>query len=241
MEEIGLQIERPQDDVIQAVRAFIAKSGARLIEETPLRPGMALARAQPHPRGRGPARSTSTPVRIFDKGPHLAVLFESYFEYYFRTQRKRGLLVGPTVGRWTAVLYDEKAIDIQLVRWLSRHLDCRAVGYCFLETEAAEYSYIEIQGGREVELFSSFLADGDGRNTWSARGGEPAVPRDWIAAGFLKQRYNFIPGFYDLAFLRREKAGFSCYRYNAFPDKYTAAGNYPLDTFRYFLFHCPVE
>jgi hypothetical protein len=240
MEEIGLQFERAQDDVVKAVRDYLERNHFRLIEETPLRRNMTVLHAQPPPHGgTRHAPAASRPVRIFDKGPHLASIFESYFEYYFRTQRRRALLVGPTVGRWTGVLYGEKAIDVHLLRWLSRHLGCRGVGYGFVEEE--EYSYIEFLSGREIEMFSSILADTDGRNYWSARHPEPPAEGRWIAAGFLKQRYQFIPGFYDLPFLRKQKPRFTCYRYSAFPDRYDEVDNYPLSAFRYFYFSCLPE
>ncbi|MCX8036187.1 MAG: hypothetical protein N3D11_03840 [Candidatus Sumerlaeia bacterium] len=232
MEEIGLQFEIPQDLLIPAVRRHVSVEGRRLIEESPLRRGMSLFRsAAPPPQ---PARAYA-PQRSAD----LAALLETYFDGYFCRARRRALIIGPTVGRWTGILYDEKALDSRLLRAISADLGCRAVGFCFVETaEAAEYSYMELRAGRIAEVFCSFLTDGTGCSFWSAYRQARPPEGALIANGFLKGRYQFIPGFYDLPFLRGQKAEFACYRYSAFPDRYAEAGNYPLSAFRYFVFQC---
>lgn len=235
MEEIGLQFQSSQERVIDAVRRYVTQGGMRLIEECPLRKGLALLRAKPAGDRPVAASAARNPSRPSWRVSNLADLFEAYFDYYFRTQRRRALVVGPTVGRWTGILYDEKAIDCRLLRWVADQVNCRAVGFCFIENE--EYSYIELAGPRVVEAFSSFLSDGAGRNFWSEQDAEPPTEGPWIAEGFLKDRYQFIPGFYDLPFLRGEKAQFACYRYSALPQLYDEAGNYPLSSFRYFYFH----
>jgi len=239
MEEVGLQFESPQEAVINSVRRFVSQGGRRPIEECPLRPGLQILRS----RNLVASVSQSARTDPISRGPwrasHLAALFESYFDYYFLSLRRRAFLVGPTVGRWTGILYDERTIDCHLLQWVSRELICRAVGYCFVENE--EYSYMEVAGGRVVELYSSILMDGGGLNFWSAGNSSPPVPGPWIGGGFLKQRYQFIPGFYDRAYVRGEKSTFACYLYNAFPDCYNETGNYPLSAFRYFYFACGTE
>jgi len=239
MEEIGLQFENQQESVIDAVRRYVSQGAMRLIEECPLRRGLALLRTKPSTANAAGASSSDAVSRGAWNSSHLAALFESYFEYYFRAQQRRALVVGPTVGRWTAILYDEKAIDCGLLRWVSAHLHCRAVGYCFIEND--EYSYVELVAGRVVEVFSSFLADGGGHSFWSAAKSDQPPEDCWVANGFLKQRYQFIPGFYDLPYLRGEKSRFACYRYSALPDLYDENDNYPLSAFRYFYFHCSGE
>ncbi len=232
MEEIGLQFEIPQDLLIAAIRSHVSAEGRRLIEESPLRRGMTLFRCTvPPPQ---PAHAYAPP-----RPADLAAMVESYFDGYFCRARRRALIIGPTVGRWTGILYDEKALDSRLLRAVSADLGCRAVGFCFVETaETAEYSYMELRAGRIAEVFSSFLTDGAGRSFWSAYRQARPPEGALIAGGFLKERYQFIPGFYDLPFLRGQKAEFDCYRYSAFPDRYAEAGNFPLSTFRYFLFQC---
>jgi hypothetical protein len=239
MEEIGLQFESRQEHVIAAVRRYVSQGGMRLIEECPLRAGMQILRTR-EASGNAPrtARAEAN-SRGSWRASHLAALFESYFDYYFQTLQQRSLIVGPTVGHWTAILYDEKAIDCRLLQWMARELNCRAVGYCFAENE--EYSYMDLAGGRVVELFSSILTDAGGLNFWSAGKTLPPVQGPWIADGFLKQRYRFIPGFYDRAYVHGEKSTFCCYHYSAFPDYYDAMGNYPLSAFRYFYFSCGSE
>lgn len=239
MEEIGLQFEARQEDVIEAVRQYVSQDDRRLIEECPLRRGLKLLRVKPARKETPRSAPADEPSRATWRAAHLAALFESYFEYYFQAQRRRALLVCPTVGRWTAILYDEKAIDCRLQRAVSEALGCRAVGYCFVED--AEYSYIEFLAGRVVEISSSFLADGGGLNFWSTSNGDPPAEGPWIADGFLKQRYQFIPGFYDQPYLRGEKTVFACYAYSALPDLYNEDGNFPLSAFRYFYFHCGSE
>jgi hypothetical protein len=239
MEEIGLQFESEQDRVIDAVRQYVSQGGHRLIEECPLRRGMALLRAKPvlAPAQRpGNAKNAS---RSPWQTSHLAAIFENYFDFYFRASPRRAVVVGPRVGRWTGVLHDEKAIDCGLLRWVAGQLNCRAVGYCFVEGE--EYSYIELTGSRITEVYSSFLADGSGLSFWSAANGDPPEPGSWITDGFLKTRYQFIPGFYDQPYLRGERSQYACYRYDALPDLYEEKDNYPLDAFRYFYFHCDKE
>jgi len=238
MEEIGLQFETRQEHVINAVRQYVSRGGMRLIEECPLRQGMKPL--QPAAAPDEPSR-TARPEAAHNpwRASHLAALFESYFDYYFTLERRHALIVGPTVGRWTAVLYGEKAIDCRLLRWVSGELTCRGVGYCFLENE--EYSYAEFASGRVVEIYSSTLMDSGGQNFWSAGKGTPPPEGPLIATGFLKNRYHFIPGFYDLPFVHGRKSTFTCYRYSVLPDLYDAAGNYPLSAFRYFYFHCAPE
>jgi len=239
MEEIGLQFEAAQKNVINAVRRYVSQGNFRPIEETPLRRGMQILRvSEASDESARPARS-ETSVRGSWRASHLAAIFESYFDYYFQLERRRALIVGPSVGRWTGLLYGEKAIDCRMLRWLSTALSCRSVGYCFIENE--EYSYIEFVAGRVVELFSSFLTDSGGQNFWSVT--KSAVPAQgrWIAEGFLKQRHQFIPGFYDLGFARGQKADFSCYLYDSLPDLYNETRNYPLSAFRYFYFQSAPE
>ena len=238
-EEIGLQFESRQESVIAAVRRYVSQGAMRPIEECPLRPGLQVHR---------PAEADDAALRNLRaeagghttwRASHLAALFEAYFDYYFQTVRRRSLIVGPTVGRWTALLYPEKAIDCRLLQWVAREVNCRAVGFCFVENE--EYSYMDLAGARVVELFSSLLTDGGGLNFWSAIKSDPPAQALWIADGFLKQRYQFLPGFYDRPFLRGEKPSFSCYHYSAFPEHYDETGNYPLSAFRYFYFDCGPE
>jgi len=241
MEEIGLQFEIGQEKLLDAVRRYVSQGGMRLIEECPLRQGMKLLSSRLTMNVGASLSNTDTPApksRGWHTSP-LNAIFQSYFDYYFRGKRRRALIVGPRVGRWTGILYPEKAIDCRLLDWVSKETSCRAVGFCFIEKE--EYSYIEIASGRIVEIFSSFLTDGGGKNFWSARGSDPPPEGKWIAEGFLKNRYQFIPGFYDLPFLRGAKKRYSCYHYSAFPDLYDEKGNYPLSAFRYFYFHCAPE
>jgi len=236
MQEIGLQFEARQDKVIDAVRRYVSQGRYRLIEECPLRRGLRLFRTQTTGEDAGRPAWAAGPSRSPWPAAHLSALFESYFDYYFQALRRRALVVCPTVGRWTGVLYDERAVDCYLLRAVSEALECRAVGYCFIEDE--EYSYIELAAGRVVEVSSSFLADGGGLNFWSTGNDEPPAEGAWIAEGFLKKRYQFIPGFYDRRYLRGEKPDFACYQYSALPDQYDESGNFPLGIFRYFYFHC---
>jgi hypothetical protein len=239
MEEIGLQLETQQENVISAMRRYVSQGGMRLIEESPLRHDLQLPRPAAAPEQTPhPPRPATAPRNTWQSSP-LATLFESYFDYYLRLHRQRVVLVGPTVGLWTAILYGEKAIDCRMVQWLSAQLRCRAVGYCFIENE--EYSYIELLAGRAVEVFSSILSDSGGQNFWSAVKTDPPPPGSWVADGFLKEHYQFIPGFYDLPFVRGRKSHFTCYPYDTLPDLYDETDNYPLDAFRYFYFHCAPE
>lgn len=237
MEEIGLQLKCPQDDVILAIRRYLSMAGRRLIEECPLRKGLPLLRAKPVPLDA--YRTSRVRARAEDEvRPGLSGLLDAYFSYFFSYQPRRALIVGPTVGHWTAVLWDEKALDCSLTRFLSAELGCRAVGYCFIEGE--EYSYIELAAGEDVELYSSFLAEDDGRNYLSSRNGQVPEEGPWVTAGYLKKKYQFIHGFYDLPFLRGEKKSFACYQYGGFPDQYNEKNNFPLDVFRYYYFHTAV-
>ena len=239
MEEIGLQFEAAQENVINAVRRYLSQGAFRPIEEAPLRRGMPLLRVcEPAGQSARPARP-ETSVRGSWRASHLAAIFESYFDYYLQLENRRALIVGPSVGRWTGLLYGEKAIDCRMLRWLSTALSCRGVGYCFIENE--EYSYIEYVAGRVVELFSSFLTDAGGQNFWSVAKSAVPTPGRWIEEGFLKQRHQFIPGFYDLGFARGEKASFSCYHYDSLPELYNETRNYPLSAFRYFYFQSATE
>jgi len=239
MEEIGLQFETRQENVIAAVRRYATQPAMSLIEESPLRPDLEISRWQAEPdRPTHGARSTAT-SHPESSALSLSAVFENYFQYYFRQKHRRALLVGPTVGRWTAVLYDEKAIDCLLLKWVSTEASCRAVGYCFIEDE--EYSYIEMVAGRTIELYSSILADSGGKRLWTMGSSPSPVPGRWIAEGFLKQRYQFMAGFYDLPYVHGKKQTFCCYRYDAFPDLYDETDNYPLSAFRYFHFQCAEE
>jgi len=239
MEEIGLQFESRQEHVINAVRRYVSQAPYRPIEECPLRPGLQILRTRGASGDTPKAARADANSRGSWRVSHLAALFESYFDHFFLSLRRRALLVGPTVGHWTAILYDERAIDCRLLQWLARELNCRAVGYCFVEDE--EYSYIDLAGSRVVELYSSILTDGGGLNFWSAGKGAPPDPGPWIANGFFKQRYQFIPGFYDRPYLHGQKPNFFCYRYSAFPDLYDEGDNYSLSAFRYFYFSCGAE
>lgn len=236
MEEIGLQLETMQPSVIAALRRYVAQEGMRLIEECPLRHGLQFLQpaTESSPEPTRVMRSESAVLGSW-RAAHLDALFEAYFDFFFRPLRQRALLVGPTVGRWTAVLYGQNAVDCRLLRWLSRDLRCRAVGYCFVE--GREYSYVEMTAGRTVEVYTTVLADATGRNYWSAIQNEPPAPGSWVREGFLKQRYSFIPGFYDLPFVRGQKSQFTCYTYDALPDLYDPTDNYPLSAFRCFHFY----
>jgi hypothetical protein len=236
MEEIGLQFQSRQENVLAAVRRYVSQGGKRLIEECPLHVGLRALKMSEESADSRQTAFQDADARGAWRASHLAALFESYFDYYFQALLRRALIVGPTVGRWTAILYGEKAIDCRLLQQVARELNCRAVGYCFIENE--EYSYMDLVGSRVVELFSSILTDGSGLNFWSAGKSDPPAQGPWIANGFLKQRYQFIPGFYDRAYVRGEKPTFACYRYSAFPDHYDETGNYPLSAFRYFYFDC---
>ncbi|MBM3335376.1 hypothetical protein FJY63_12005 [Candidatus Sumerlaeota bacterium] len=234
LEEIGLQFETRQEGVIAALRRYATQPGMALNEECPLRRDLEISRGQTNSDQPTPGARSSALLHSPSSALSLAAVFENYFQYYFRQKHRRGLLVGPTVGRWTAILYDEKAIDCQLLKWVSAEASCRGVGYCFIEDD--EYSYIEMVAGRTVEIYSSILADSGGKSFWSVSNNPPPAPGRWIAEGFLKQRHQFMAGFYDLPYVHGRKQAFCCYRYDAFPDVYDETDNFPLSAFRYFDF-----